>query len=29
VPETAEKVNAAIDATIPRMFEDFPPRDAG
>ena len=29
VPETPEKVNAAIDATIPRMFEDFPPRDAG
>ncbi|MCC8364674.1 DUF4136 domain-containing protein [Lysobacter sp. A6] len=26
VPETPEKINAAIDATIPRMFVNFPPR---
>ena len=25
VPETPEKINAAIDATIPRMFVGFPP----
>lgn len=25
VPETPEKINAAIDATIPRMFAKFPP----
>ena len=25
VPETPEKINAAIDATIPRMFAAFPP----